>query len=277
MLCASELQPYGRRMFRNVIGRIAASAAGVQMCAAGVALTDKQLSKKPEWYRKDVLALEDTLKRMGRHGYNTSPMLVNDAYETLKKYAHISNIEIHWRMARALIEKSYFTKCPTEREHLVHEAKECAKKALSFETEKPCAGAHKWYAIALSAVDELNPKADHSTEIVKHLEIAVSLDQDDAYAAFLLGVAHYKKKNYEEALSHFQKAESIKSNFSTSNLYYMGMAHHSSGNKEEARKCFIASYKLHAHNEHELKSRALAKAMLMKLKVKREEYEVEQY
>ncbi|VDO24555.1 unnamed protein product [Haemonchus placei] len=108
-------------MFRSVIGRIVASAAGVQVCAAGVALTDKQLSRKPDWYQKDVHALEDSLKKLGRHGFNTSPSAVNESYETLKKYAHISNVEIHWRMARALLEKSYFTKCPTERAHLVHE------------------------------------------------------------------------------------------------------------------------------------------------------------
>ncbi|XGW04190.1 hypothetical protein V3C99_015383 [Haemonchus contortus] len=133
------------RMFRSVIGRIVASAAGVQVCAAGVALTDKQLSKKPDWYQKDVHALEDSLKKLGRHGFNTSPSAVNESYETLKKYAHISNVEIHWRMARALLEKSYFTKCPTERAHLVHEAKDCAKKALTLESDTPSAGAHKWF------------------------------------------------------------------------------------------------------------------------------------
>nr|CDJ85730.1 Regulator of microtubule dynamics protein 1 [Haemonchus contortus] len=132
-------------MFRSVIGRIVASAAGVQVCAAGVALTDKQLSKKPDWYQKDVHALEDSLKKLGRHGFNTSPSAVNESYETLKKYAHISNVEIHWRMARALLEKSYFTKCPTERAHLVHEAKDCAKKALTLESDTPSAGAHKWF------------------------------------------------------------------------------------------------------------------------------------
>ncbi|PIO72793.1 tetratricopeptide repeat protein [Teladorsagia circumcincta] len=264
-------------MFRTVICRIAASAAGVQICAAGVALTDKELAKKPEWYRKDVLALEDSLKKLGRHGFNTSPSAVNNAYETLKKYAHISNVEVHWRMARALLEKSYFTKCPTERAHLVHEAKDCAKKALSFETDKPSAGAHKWYAIALSNLEEIDSKADHSAEILKHLEHAANIDKEDAYTVFLLGVAHYKKKNYSEALTHFQKAETMRKHFSSSNLYYMGMAYHASGNKEEAIKHFIDSYKVRPKNEHELKSRALAKTMLMKLKVNREDYEVEEY
>ncbi|KAK6019278.1 tetratricopeptide repeat protein [Ostertagia ostertagi] len=298
-------------MFRTVIGRIAASAAGLQVCAAGVALTDKELSKKPEWYRKDVLALEDSLKKLGRHGFNTSQSAVNDAYETLKKYSHISNVEVHWRMARALLEKSYFTKSPTERAHLVHEVCYClivffwscyiltrktSRIIVRSEIFRPRIAQRRlypskpksqapertndcfMYAIALSNLEEIDPKADHSAEILKHLEHAASIDKEDAYTVFLLGVAHYKKKNYSEALSQFQKAETMRKHFSSSNLYYMGMAYHSSGNKEEAIKHFIASYKVRPKNEHELKSRALAKTkMLLKLKVDQKDYEVEEY
>ncbi|VDO24553.1 unnamed protein product [Haemonchus placei] len=90
------------------------------------------------------------------------------------------------------------------------------------------------YAIVLANVEELDSKADHSAEIVKHLEKAVELDADDAYTVHMLGVAHYKKKNYAEALSCFQKAENIR-------------------------------------------ARALAKTMLLKLKVKREDYVEEEY
>ncbi|VDP59072.1 unnamed protein product [Heligmosomoides polygyrus] len=110
-------------MFRTFVTRMAAGAVGVQMCAAGVAVSDKQLSKKPDWYQKDVLALEESIKRLGRHGFNTSPLAVNEAHETLKKYAHISNVEVHWRIARALAEKSFFSKCPQEKLRLLHEVR----------------------------------------------------------------------------------------------------------------------------------------------------------
>ncbi|KAK5975440.1 hypothetical protein GCK32_018362 [Trichostrongylus colubriformis] len=66
------------------------------------------------------------------------------------------------------------------------------------------------YAIALSNIEEINPKADHSAEILKHLEKAANIDKEDAYTVHLLGVAHYKKKNYAEALSCFEKAEGIR-------------------------------------------------------------------
>ncbi|WKY11798.1 hypothetical protein Q1695_003400 [Nippostrongylus brasiliensis] len=264
-------------MFRSAFSRIAAGAVGVQMCAAGVALSDKELSKKPDWYQKDVLALEASIKKLGRHGFNTSPLAINESFETLKRYQDIENVEVHWRMARALVEKSFFSKCPKEKAHLLHEAKSHAKKAIHLEGEDVCAGAHKWYAFALAKLEDLDNKADHSAEIIKHLEKAAKADKEDAYTVHMLGVAHYKKKNYEEALNHFHKAESIRKNFSSCNLFYTGLAYQGLKKKEEAIKSFCAAYRNHAHNEHEVKARTLAKAMLLKLKVKKEDYEEEEY
>lgn len=264
-------------MFRGVINRVAASAVGVHICAAGVALTDKQLSKKPDWYQKDVRALENSLKRMGRYGFNASPLVVEESYQTLMRFADLSNVEVHWRIARALVEKSFFSKNTEEKVRLLKEAKLYAKKAMNLEGENCCAGAHKWYAVALSKLDELETKSDNSVEIVHHLEKAAKADGEDAYTAHLLGVSQYKRKNYSEALSHFEKAELIKKNFSTCNLYHIGLALNSMGKREQAISSFIAAYRTHPQNEHEVKARTLAKAMLLKLKVKQEDYEIEEY
>lgn len=92
----------------------------------------------------------------------------------------------------------------------------------------------------------------------------------------------------------------FQSKFSTCNLYYIGLTLHATGKKEEAIKGFIEAYKAHAHNEHEIKvcvwrfisqlgyvqcvfqqrrfqARALAKGMLLKLKVDPKEYAIEEY
>ncbi|EPB71535.1 tetratricopeptide repeat protein [Ancylostoma ceylanicum] len=274
-------------MFRRVLCRVAAASAGVQLCAAGVALTDKQLAKKPECslrmrgyllrYRKDVHALVVSLKKLGRHGFNTSPAALNEAYETLKKYEDLSNLDVLWRLARVLTEKAFFCKCPKEKAHLLHEAKEYALKALSLEGENRCAGAHKWYAIILYRLEDVDKKADYSEEVIKHLEMAADLDKEDAYTAHLLGIAHHKKRNYAEAVAAFEKAEKIKARFSPCNLYYMGAALYAMGKKEEAIKNLIAAYRAHAHNEHEIKARSEARGMLLRLKVKPEDYEIEEY
>lgn len=262
-------------MFRRAAGRVFASAAGIQICASAVCLTDKDLEKKPDWYKKDVLQLEDSLKRLGRRGFTYSPSLLEKSYDALKKFSDFSNVEIQWRLARACVEKSRFTKCPKEKAHLLHEAIEYAKKALSLEEDN--AGAHKWYAIALLKLQKMNKKVDHSADIIKHLETASKLDKDDAYTVHLLGVVHYKKKNYTEALSLFEKAEKIKEKFSVKNTYYIGLILETIGKKEEAIKSYIAAYRAHARNECDLEARFLAKAKLVKLKVKPEDYAIEEY
>ncbi|KAJ1350094.1 hypothetical protein KIN20_005810 [Parelaphostrongylus tenuis] len=264
-------------MFRRGVGRVLASAAGVQLCATAMCLSDKELAKKPDWYKKEVIELEESLKRLGRHGYTWSPSALQKSYESLKKFSDFSHVEVLWRLARACVEKAGFSKCPKEKAHLLHEGLDYAKKALSLEGDTQSAGAHKWYAIALLKLQDLEKKADRSADIIKHLEMACNLDRRDAYAAHLLGVSHYEKKNYAEALSFFEKAEQIKERFSIRNLYYIGLVQHATGKKEEAIKTFIAAYRSHPQNECDVDARFQAKTKLMKLKVKPEEYEVEDY
>ncbi|KHJ86539.1 tetratricopeptide repeat protein [Oesophagostomum dentatum] len=264
-------------MFRRIVSRVIAASAGVQMCAAATALTDKQLAKKPEWYRKDVAALEVSLERLGRHGFNTSPSYVKEAYETLMKYEDLPNAEVQWRLARALVEKAFWTKDVHEQERLLHQAKEYAQKGIKLEGEKRCAGAHKWYAIVLTKLQKLEKKANYYEEIVKHLETAASLDKQDAYTVHLLGVAHYKQGNFAKAIEAFENAEKVRERFSPCNLYYMGASLVEMGKKEEGIKKLIAAYRAHAHNEHEIKSRSRARTMLLHLEVDPAEYEIHPY
>ncbi|VDM58956.1 unnamed protein product [Angiostrongylus costaricensis] len=219
-------------MFRRAVGRVLASAAGVQFCTTAVCLTDKELAKKPDWYKKDVLELEESLKRLGRHGFTNSPLVLQKSYEALKNF---------------LVFTTLFN-----------------SKLLM-------------YAIALIKLQDIEKKVDRSADIIKHLEMASKLDKNDAYTVHLLGVIHYNKNNYAEALSLFQKAEQIKEKFSVKNLYYIGLVQQATGKKEEAIKSYIAAYRSHAQNECDLNARFLAKAKLMKLKVKPEDYEVEEY
>lgn len=66
------------------------------------------------------------------------------------------------------------------------------------------------YAIALCKLDHVEKKGDHSDEILKHLEKAVSIDDKDPYAFYLLGHTQYNNKDYKAAVVSFQKAEKIK-------------------------------------------------------------------
>ncbi|KJH40693.1 tetratricopeptide repeat protein [Dictyocaulus viviparus] len=274
-------------MFRTIVGRAVASAAGLQFCATAICLSDKELSKKPKWYQKDVLELETSLKTLGRRGFTDSPTVLSEAFDTLKKFSDFSNVEVQWRLARACVEKSVFSKCVKEKTNLLHEAVEYAKKAFALDLDNHCAGAHKckgvfkhaifMYAIALSMLQDIDKKADRTADIIKHFELASEIDSNDAYTCHLLGVVHYRKKNYEEALSLFEKAEKIKEKFSVRNLYYMGLTLQDTGKTKEAIRSYIAAYKLRPSSEYDIMARSQAKAKLLKLNVSKEEYEEGKY
>uniref|UniRef100_A0A1I7XLL4 TPR_REGION domain-containing protein n=1 Tax=Heterorhabditis bacteriophora TaxID=37862 RepID=A0A1I7XLL4_HETBA len=137
-------------MFRRVatsFSRIIVGAAGVQLGATAIALSDKELSKKPEWYQNAVRSLEYSIIKLSKYGYIQSQETLDEAHEVLLKVADVHSTEIHWRLARVLIEKAELTKCGEQKKHLLHEAKEHAKKALAVEPSKGCAGAHKWQVL----------------------------------------------------------------------------------------------------------------------------------
>lgn len=96
------------------------------------------------------------------------------------------------------------------------------------------AGAHKWYAVALMRLREIDPKNPQvkkaQGEILANLEKAAKLDPNDAITAHLIGInnddnnkiqqylhkikgfCHFHNGNFEEALKQFRKAEEIKVN-----------------------------------------------------------------
>jgi putative NADH-flavin reductase len=75
-------------MYRRAVtyaAKMVAGAGSLQLGAAAVALTDKQLNKKPDWYKKEVLALEDSLKRLSTYAYIESEEVLNTAEENFNR------------------------------------------------------------------------------------------------------------------------------------------------------------------------------------------------
>ncbi|PAV61863.1 hypothetical protein WR25_22789 [Diploscapter pachys] len=264
-----------RRAFSS-LGRVAVGLGGVQLgAAAAVALTDKQLNKKPEWYQNAVRSLESQLKRLSKYGFIESESTLNEAKEVLDKVAEIQNCELQWRIARVLAEQAELCKCKDKKAHLLHEAKEHAKKALAVEPGRGVAGAHKWYAIVLMRLDSIEKKSNHGGEIVTHLEKATNIDSKDPYAFHLLGIAHYNNRDYKEAAAACEKAEAIKAGFSASNLYYLGAALKELKKKDEAVKHLKQAAQLVPKNTFDGKNISKAKYLMNKLGLKPEEYEPE--
>ncbi|PIO68230.1 hypothetical protein TELCIR_09988 [Teladorsagia circumcincta] len=63
--------------------------------------------------------------------------------------------ELLWRLARVLCEKAKLSKNKADREALMYEALAVVQKALEKEPKDGCFGAHKWYAILLDYVGEI--------------------------------------------------------------------------------------------------------------------------
>lgn len=75
-------------MFRQALrasDKILAGVSAVQLGAAGVALTDKQLSKKPDWYQNAVKDLEESLKKLGKYSYIESQEVLDHAEEVFTR------------------------------------------------------------------------------------------------------------------------------------------------------------------------------------------------
>jgi len=128
----------------------------------------------------------------------------------------------------------------------------------------------------LVAVDKKAKKNCSLPEkISAHLKRSTELDAKDPFAWHLLGHEQYKRKEYKEAISSFQKAESLKPGFSAANLYYLGDSQRLVGSKDEAINTLKKAYNAPIKNKFDGKAKAEAKRILLtKLKQKVEDFEI---
>ncbi|KAK6726419.1 hypothetical protein RB195_004626 [Necator americanus] len=193
--------------------------------------------------------------------------LIDNAYNILKKFASSDCSELLWRLARVICEKAKLSKDNLEKSTLMREAFAVVEKAIEKESKEGCFGAHKWYAILLNYIGELDgnkARIQNSYEVRKHLERALEICSSDATTWHILGVWHFSfadlgyatrlvaktifaeppTSTYENALQHFLKAEEISPRFYSTNTYYIGETLEKMGNKTEAMKYFKDAFKM---------------------------------
>uniref|UniRef100_A0AC34R8I0 Regulator of microtubule dynamics protein 1 n=1 Tax=Panagrolaimus sp. JU765 TaxID=591449 RepID=A0AC34R8I0_9BILA len=269
-------------MFRRTFAagaKLIGGLASVQMGAAAVALTDKQLSKKPDWYQNGVKTLEESLKKLSTYAFIDSTETLDTAEHILYKVHDIENTELLWRLARVLAEKADMTKNEAEKKKLLHEAAKYAKKAIALEPGTGSAGAHKWYAYILCNLLKVEKHCKKDAKqleekVLVHLEKAAKLDPKDPFTLHLLGIHLFHNKDYKEAIKNFEKAESIKPNFSAANLYYLGETQRHLGKKAEATATLKKVLTLPTKYKFDSKAKSEAKRTLMvNLKQKLEDIE----
>uniref|UniRef100_A0A914YV82 Regulator of microtubule dynamics protein 1 n=1 Tax=Panagrolaimus superbus TaxID=310955 RepID=A0A914YV82_9BILA len=193
--------------------------------------------------------------------------MIDNCWGVLRRFERTTNPEILWRIARILAEKAKITLNKEEKRTLFLEALEYAEKALKNEEAPGCFGAHKWYAIIINYVGEIEgtkSQIKKSYDMKVHLERALELNPRDATTWHILGVWHFTfadmsgvtrlaaktifgtppSSTYEEALRHFEHAESLQPGFYKDNSFYLGETYDRLGKKEKAlefyKKAFYA-------------------------------------
>ncbi|KAH7726668.1 Protein F33H2.6 [Aphelenchoides avenae] len=183
--------------------------------------------------------------------------MIDNAYAVLRKYRNSEDPEVLWRLARIICEQGKMCKNAEEKKRLFNEALEMAEKAIKNGGASGLFAAHKWYAIILDYVGEqegTKSRIKRSYDVKVHLERALELNPLDATTWHILGVWHFTfadmpsyqrlaakaifgtppSSTYEEALRHFERAESIQPGFYTANQYYLGQVYERLGQKDKA-------------------------------------------
>jgi hypothetical protein len=99
-----------------------------------------------------------------------------------------SDVEVQWRLTRALYECSKMSSNSATKPDLVLEAFDIIKK--SIEKYDNHYAVHQWYAIMLDAkahLDGLKARIHVLEEIKKHMEKAVELNPQDSISHYILG------------------------------------------------------------------------------------------
>ncbi|EFO21226.2 microtubule dynamics protein regulator [Loa loa] len=247
-----------KRAQRVLLGAMATGTAGLALAPF--------LGKKSEG--NDVSEETTRLERFKQEADTLySVYLIENAYNVLRRFSSGTDPQMLWRLARVLCEKAKMSKDKDDRRRFMYDALKMAEKALDNEGEESCWEAHKWYAIVLSYVSQhegTREQVRQSLEIRKHLEKALDLNSTDATTWHVLGVWYFTyadlpswkaaivktlfgsvpSATYEDALRCFQKAEFIKPNFDSSNLWYLAEVKTRLGQKEEAFELYKAAFKM---------------------------------
>ncbi|CAG9808312.1 unnamed protein product [Chironomus riparius] len=206
--------------------------------------------------------------------------------EFLKKLDQ-SDVEVQWRLTRALYDYSKLSANSGNKPDLVREAFDLIKNSL--EKYDSHYAVHQWYAIMLDAkahLDGLRARIYVLEEIKQHMEKAVELNPQDSISHYILGefafqvadlswiekkilssvLTHPPACTYEEALGHFLKAEELKAGFYNLNYLMIGKCYIAMKDNEKAKEYLIKASQVDLVSEDDKKCKEEGTKLLAKLK-----------
>lgn len=208
-----------------------------------------------------------------------------ETVKVLKSFNDQEQYDIKWRLARAIFSVSKTAEGKTKKE-LVQEGYAFAQEALRLKDDD-FAG-HKWMAILLDAksgLDGIKERVSQLENVKKHMERAVELNPTDPTSWYILGefafglaeLPWYTRKilntlfatpptgTFDEALGHFEKAESISPNFYSMNVLLIGKCYYNLNNKEKAREWLTKASEVTLKNDDDKKCKEEALKLLKKV------------
>ncbi|TKR93148.1 hypothetical protein L596_007654 [Steinernema carpocapsae] len=274
------------------IRRILTGTAGGGSCLLSLSLFGSSSTGSYEVPKRDQVPNLDLIIKETDALYNN--YLIDNAYAILRKHVSGQCTELLWRLARVICEKSKLTKDKKEKEALMMEALAIVEKALKHEGPEGSFGAHKWYAIILDYVGEIEgtkSRIKRSYDVKEHLEKALEINGSDATTWHILGVWHFTfadmpyytrlaakaifgtppSSTYEDALKHFEKAEFIQPNFYSTNTFYLAETYDRMGKSDLALEYYKRAFLLPVVSADDSQIHTKAYEKLKKLGVKIEE------
>ncbi|XP_063991056.1 regulator of microtubule dynamics protein 1-like [Diachasmimorpha longicaudata] len=233
----------------------------------------KDDSKESVTTKKVLLAKADALFESGEY---------QKIYDLLIKYRDNKDVEILWRLSRALFNHSK-SASDVEAKRMVLEGYEIIAEALQIDDNHWAV--HKWIAVLSDSKSEYEGIKARITNLVpckEHMLKAAELNPNDATILHMLGnwcfsvadMPWYQRKiasaifstvpssSYEEALQYFETAEKIDPLFYSHNLLFLGRTYLKLQKKDEAIKYLKMTAEFPAKNDEDHKAKLEATKIL---------------
>lgn len=209
-----------------------------------------------------------------------------EVIDVLSKYEDQNLPEIKWRKARATFSVSKATKDKSEKEKLINASYELVKSAVEEAPEN--FATHKWMAIIMDAHAEqqgIKARILVLDKIKFHMNEAVRLNPEDPTSWHMVGAYEYglaelswiQRKlvstifatpptgTFEKALQSFEKAETLKEGFYSTNWLMIGKCYMALKKNDKAKMFLEKAANCAVLNEDDKKCKEEASTLLKKL------------
>ncbi|XP_070511381.1 regulator of microtubule dynamics protein 1-like [Cardiocondyla obscurior] len=206
-----------------------------------------------------------------------------DTYELLLQYKDNKEVEILWRISRAIYKMTEMISTDIDTRKLTFEGYDLLRTALDIQEDHYAV--HKYMSLFLankSALEGVKAQMKEAYNVKKHIQRALELKPDDPMLFHILGcwcyevsnLPWYKRKiaaiifgepptsSFEEALMYYENAEKASPNFYSCNLLKLGKIYLKLNRKEDAKKYLNKVAEFPAKDDEDRKAKQEAQKIL---------------